>query len=127
MLGHHLGDRRETSQLAMMRGCDLWGRRGIAAIRPHWLDPTIMIVSPLLSWSQAEIQACAREHEVPFHHDVTNDDPTVSLRNRLRLSTQWMWDYPQFAESVRRDYAVIDEQIATRTAWIREHLQQRDT
>ena len=77
MTAHTADDQAETVLFRAARGS---GPRGLSAIRP--LRPPA-VVRPLLPFWRAELEAFAREREIPFRDDPTNRDPRWT-RNRLR-------------------------------------------
>ncbi len=74
---HTADDQAETVLFRAARGS---GPRGLSAIRP--LRPPA-VVRPLLPFRRAELEAFAREREIPFRDDPTNRDPRWT-RNRIR-------------------------------------------
>ncbi len=74
---HTADDQAETVLFRAARGS---GPRGLSAIRP--LRPPA-VVRPLLPFGRAELEAFAREREIPFRDDPTNRDPRWT-RNRIR-------------------------------------------
>lgn len=77
MTAHTADDQAETVLFRAARGS---GPRGLSAIRPRRLPA---VVRPLLPFRRAELEAFAREREIPFRDDPTNRDPRWT-RNRLR-------------------------------------------
>ena len=74
---HHRNDEAETVLFRIARGASLTGARGMQP-QCGWL------IRPFLTWTRAEIENYAWEHELAFCVDSTNAD-TEFTRNRLRL------------------------------------------
>lgn len=77
MTAHTADDQAETVLFRAARGS---GPRGLSAIRPRRAPA---IVRPLLPFWRADLEAFARDHDIPFRDDPTNRDPRWT-RNRLR-------------------------------------------
>lgn len=75
-MAHHRDDVIETYFLNHLRGMGLHGWTSIPPI-------TGSFIRPLLDVDREAILAYAKEHEVPFRNDASNDDPKY-LRNRVR-------------------------------------------
>lgn len=73
---HHKNDQAETVVFHLLRGTTVAGLRGIPPRRGD-------IIRPLLGLSRAEIEAYAREHEIPFCMDETNASE-CHTRNYIR-------------------------------------------
>ena len=84
--GHHADDRIETAFLNILRGC---GIDGIAAMPLRSGN----IIRPCLTISRQLLAEYCKVNDVPFRTDSTNKDPSVSKRNRVRLTL-----LPQLAE-----------------------------
>ncbi len=74
---HHADDNAEQVLMNVIRGS---GPAGLAGIPPMRED---RIIRPLIRVSRAAIEALAREKNLSFTFDYTNDD-TAFLRNRVR-------------------------------------------
>lgn len=74
---HHLDDQMETFFMNLFRGS---GTAGLGGIHPIKGD----LYRPLLSFRKEEIFRYARDHDLSFVTDETNQEPIYS-RNRLRL------------------------------------------
>ncbi len=74
---HHQDDVLETAILNLLRGT---GRKGLTSLenRQH-------IIRPLLHMSKQVIRDYARQHNLQWQEDVTNQDPKY-LRNYIRLN-----------------------------------------
>lgn len=84
LLGHNLTDRIEGTLLNLLRGCGLNGVLGMQTSSSHHLLSDIQLFRPLLHLSKPQIQSLCQQFQIPFFEDPSNDDPKVSLRNRLR-------------------------------------------
>jgi len=80
-LAHHADDQIETSLFNFLRGT---GAAGIAGMKPVSLRAGLEIIRPLLGVSRDEIAAYAREKDIPWREDASNQD-RAHQRNRLRL------------------------------------------
>lgn len=72
---HHQDDLLETAVINILRGT---GPRGLASLRSGGAK-----LRPLLKVAKAELLAYARQHNLDWHEDTTNDDPRY-LRNYIR-------------------------------------------
>lgn len=72
---HHEDDVLETAIMNLLRGT---GRKGLASLKS-----TDLILRPLLHVTKSEIKKYAREHNLKWREDVTNQD-TKYLRNYIR-------------------------------------------
>ncbi len=73
---HHLDDLSESVLLHLLRGS---GINGLVGIKP--LDGDLF--RPLLKLAKVDIVNYAKQNEIPFNEDVSNDD-TDFLRNKIR-------------------------------------------
>ncbi len=80
LLGHHRGDQAETVLFNLLRGCGVVGAAAIPVARQHG---RLRILRPLLDVSRQEIAAYARQHQLAWVDDESNDDSTLA-RNFLR-------------------------------------------
>lgn len=88
LTGHHLDDRIETTLLNMKRGTHINGILNMSVSEPHFLDPHIHIIRPLLAWRKEDILHYCQHHHLEYVNDPSNADPTVSERNDMRLLLQ---------------------------------------
>jgi tRNA(Ile)-lysidine synthase len=80
-LAHHADDAAETLMLRMLRGA---GIRGLAGMTPtRRIDARRRIVRPLLRFRRAELEAYAREQQLSWIEDESNQDRDFD-RNYLR-------------------------------------------
>lgn len=77
LTAHHLNDQIETFFINLLRGTGLKGLTGISEKRDN-------IVRPLLNFSKDEILAYARENQLKWREDSSNNK-TDYLRNKIRL------------------------------------------
>jgi len=75
--GHHADDQAETVLFRVLRGT---GPAGLAGIRPRTADG---VVRPLLDFWREELAGYARDHDIAWREDPTNESLGIS-RNRLR-------------------------------------------
>lgn len=69
---HHADDNAETMMLNLVRGTGLRGICGMTETDRLPYDGRLLMVRPLLRLSRSDIEAYAREHEVPWRLDRTN-------------------------------------------------------
>lgn len=79
MTAHHQDDNVESQLLHILRGSGLFGIIGMKII-----DQKQHLIRPLLKYTKADIHAYAKQHNVPYREDSTNQDTGFS-RNALRL------------------------------------------
>lgn len=82
--GHHLSDRIESTFLNLLRGCAIDGFMSMQKIQTNSHLIKWTIVRPLLSMSKTHIQDICNIHNIQYSYDKTNEDITVSKRNKLR-------------------------------------------
>ena len=82
VLAQHRDDQAETLLLRLLRGAGLRGLAAMASLRHH-AGARAKLVRPLLDVSRAEIEAYARNLELEWIEDESNDD-IVRARNFLR-------------------------------------------
>ena len=84
-LGHHLNDRVESTFLNLLRGSGINGFLNMHEIENHHLLPDdCKVCRPLLETAKSEILDICNEVWIPFFEDATNQDISVSKRNRVR-------------------------------------------
>lgn len=74
---HHLNDSLETFLINLSRGTGLDGLTGIPAVNDQ-------VIRPLLPFSRAEIEAYAKENDLQWREDSSNESDKY-LRNKIRL------------------------------------------
>ena len=116
-LGHHLNDRVESTLLNLMRGAWINGFLNMREVEKHHLLPDeCKVCRPLLNSTKSEILNICNEVWIPFFEDKTNQDVSVSKRNRVRnqilnpVSTYWTenWDENKFLESFAWIYKQLE-------------------
>ena len=116
-LGHHLNDRVESTLLNLMRGAWINGFLNMHKVENHHLLPDeCKVCRPLLETSKSEILNICNEAWIPFFEDKTNQDISVSKRNRVRnqilnpISTYWTgnWEENKFLESFAWIYKQLE-------------------
>lgn len=75
LTAHHKNDLLETAIINLLRGT---GWRGLSSLRS-----ANGIIRPLLQTPKSELQAYAKQHDIPWRYDSTNDDAAY-LRNYVR-------------------------------------------
>ena len=116
-LGHHLNDRVESTLLNLMRGAWINGFLNMRKVEKHHLLPDeCKVCRPLLETSKSEILNICNKAWIPFFEDKTNQDISVSKRNRVRnqilnpVSTYWTenWEENKFLESFAWIYKQLE-------------------
>ena len=116
-LGHHLNDRIESTLLNLMRGAWINGFLNMHEVESHHLLPDeCKVCRPLLKISKSEILSICNGTWIPFFEDKTNQDISVSKRNRVRnqilnpISTYWTenWEENKFLESFAWIYKQLE-------------------
>ena len=116
-LGHHLNDRIESTFLNLMRGAWINGFLNMREVENHHLLPDeCKVCRPLLETSKSEILNTCNEAWIPFFEDKTNQDVSVSRRNRVRnqvlnpVSMYWTenWEENKFLESCAWIYKQLE-------------------
>ena len=116
-LGHHLNDRIESTFLNLMRGAWINGFLNMCEVEKHHLLPDeCKVCRPLLKISKSEILSICNGTWIPFFEDKTNQDISVSKRNRVRnqilnpISTYWTenWEENKFLESFAWIYKQLE-------------------
>jgi len=79
-LAHHLDDQAETVCMRMLQGAGVAGCQGMLAYRQR---DGLNLWRPLLSVSRADIEAYLKANDIPWVHDVSNDDTSI-WRNKIR-------------------------------------------
>ena len=117
-LGHHLNDRIESTFLNLMRGAWINGFLNMHRVEEHHLLPDdCKVCRLLLETSKSEILNICNKVWIHFFEDKTNQDISVSRRNRVRnnivnpLSTYATenWEENKFLESFSWIYKQLDD------------------
>lgn len=91
LTAHHADDQAETLLLRLMRGA---GPRGLAAISSHRALGSGELYRPLLTFSRAELEAYANEHQLSWIEDESNSNDRYDrnfLRNQVMPLLQLRW------------------------------------
>lgn len=98
---HHNNDAIETFFINLIRGTGITGLHGI-------LPKNGNIIRPMLHFSRQEISQYAKQHNLTFHEDYTNNDTTI-LRNKIRhnLIPLLKEISPQIEQTMARNMANI--------------------
>ena len=108
-LAHNANDNAETVLMHILRGSGAKGATGIKHINGKYLRP-------ILDLTREQIEQYAKENNVPYVQDVTNDD-TKYTRNFIRhrvlpllteLNPQALQNILRFASNVERDDEYLD-------------------
>lgn len=108
-LAHHMGDNVETVLMHILRGSGAQGACGIRAQNGKY-------IRPLLDMTREQIEQYAKQYNVPFVHDYTNDE-TKYTRNFVRhnvlpllkqLNSNAEQNIARFAENISEDCDYLD-------------------
>ena len=96
---HHADDLAETFLMKLLRGGELSQLIGIAPCRS--MGQGRQLIRPLLSYSKQQLYDYAKQHQLTFFEDETNQDDDV-LRNRIRhhIIPQLKRENPRFLDHV---------------------------
>lgn len=108
MTAQHLDDQCETFLLALKRGS---GPAGLSAMGESSPFAGTQLIRPLLAQTREALEAWARQHELCWIEDESNQDDTYD-RNflRLRVTPLLQQRWPHFAQAVARSAALCAEQ-----------------
>ena len=108
MTAQHLDDQCETFLLALKRGSGPAGLSAMGEISPF---AGTQLIRPLLAQTREALEAWARQHELCWIEDESNQDDTYD-RNflRLRVTPLLQQRWPHFAQAVARSAALCAEQ-----------------
>lgn len=108
MTAQHLDDQCETFLLALKRGS---GPAGLSAMGESYPFAGTQLIRPLLAQTREALEAWARQHELCWIEDESNQDDTYD-RNflRLRVTPLLQQRWPHFAQAVARSAALCAEQ-----------------
>ncbi len=103
LTAHHLDDQVETFFINLIRGSGLNGLSGMPT-------STEKLARPLIHFKKEELYVFAKENQVPFREDVSNEDDKY-LRNKIRLNfiPQFQELNPNFTESLQESMSYISE------------------
>lgn len=99
LTAHHANDQAETILMKEIRGGDLKQLQGILPKRPFAQG---FLLRPLLNFSKAEILAYAKQHQIQYFEDETNQQDDI-LRNRIRhhIIPQFEQENPLFLQHMQ--------------------------
>ncbi|KAA0539382.1 tRNA lysidine(34) synthetase TilS [Citrobacter freundii] len=108
MTAQHLDDQCETFLLALKRGS---GPAGLSAMGESSPFAGTQLIRPLLAQTREALEAWARQHELCWIEDESNQDDTYD-RNflRLRVTPLLQQRWPHFAQATARSAALCAEQ-----------------
>lgn len=108
MTAQHLDDQCETFLLALKRGS---GPAGLSAMGESSPFGGTQLIRPLLAQTREALEAWARQHELCWIEDESNQDDAYD-RNflRLRVTPLLQQRWPHFAQAVARSAALCAEQ-----------------
>ncbi|MBI4579212.1 MAG: tRNA lysidine(34) synthetase TilS [Planctomycetes bacterium] len=118
VLAHHADDNVETVLQRIIRGTGLRGLAGIRDVRPIRQGSDIQLFRPLLAARRSEIEEYAKNQNVPFRVDASNQTAAFA-RNRVRnelLPTLRERFNPQVDDALTR----LCEQARALEAYLRE-------
>lgn len=86
ILGHNLSDRLETTLMNIERGAGANGIGNMQEIdhKEYLLESHYVILRPLLSFPKHYIMRYCEANNLQYFTDVSNADPNVSKRNKIR-------------------------------------------
>jgi len=115
--GHHLSDRIESTFLNILRGCAIDWFISMHRIEKNSHLIQWEIIRPLLKMWKEHIKNICDKHNIQYSNDDTNNDITISKRNRLRhtilkelkeLSHNSSSDNSSFENSMLEIYTAIE-------------------
>ncbi|WP_153753709.1 MULTISPECIES: tRNA lysidine(34) synthetase TilS [unclassified Citrobacter] len=108
MTAQHLDDQCETFLLALKRGS---GPAGLSAMGENSPFAGTQLIRPLLAQTREALETWARQYELCWIEDESNQDDTYD-RNflRLRVTPLLQQRWPHFAQAVARSAALCAEQ-----------------
>jgi len=86
LAAHHQDDQAETLLMQMLRGSGIAGLSGMDKFNyapALFGNPSLLMMRPLLNVSRSELELFARENDITYIEDESNDDARY-LRNALR-------------------------------------------
>jgi tRNA(Ile)-lysidine synthase len=109
--GHHLDDQIETFFMRALRGSGLTGLASIPRHRNLSRTNTCQILRPLLSIEKSQLIEYAKDHQLNWLEDESNQDSTLD-RNwwRNELLPQIWQHYPRQKQSLSRTISTIQHE-----------------
>ncbi|WP_292916884.1 tRNA lysidine(34) synthetase TilS [Nitrosomonas sp.] len=110
VLAQHLDDQAETLLLQLLRGAGIKGLSGMPLIRKQSAASTSQLLRPLLNVSREQIETYARQNQLDWIHDESNDDIAIN-RNFLRheIFPVLKKRYPSYAKTLLRTSRHLSE------------------
>jgi tRNA(Ile)-lysidine synthase len=115
--GHHKDDNAETIVHRLMRGT---GFKGLGGIKPERILNGTVFISPMLCVRRKEIEDYAKQNQLKWRQDHTNEDCTIT-RNKIRhlllgelkktYKGELADDLEMLSEKCRRLYEKIERQV----------------
>jgi tRNA(Ile)-lysidine synthase len=100
VLGHHLDDQIETFMMNVLRGS---GLDGLSVMSMMKMQMGMMICRPLLNISRSEIESYAKQHQIDWIEDESNQNIRFArnyLRHEVLPKIQEYW--PQYRKSMQK-------------------------
>lgn len=110
VLGQHQDDQAETLLLALKRGS---GPAGLAGMPASTVKEGVALLRPMLSIPRTEIESAARNSQLDWIEDESNDDSRFDrnfLRNEVVPALVHRW--PEFGDAVSKSAELLQEQNA---------------
>lgn len=103
ILAQHQDDQAETVLLQLLRGAGVKGLSAMPVMRKQTAKTAPAILRPLLGFSRSAIENYARQHQLNWIHDESNDSMTFD-RNFLRheILPVLSQRYPNYAKTLQR-------------------------
>lgn len=122
LLGQHGDDQVETLLLQLFRGA---GPRGLAAMAVDKPSESYRLLRPFLKLKQTDIENYARQHDLKWVHDDSNDDVHFE-RNFLRhtILPKLNHRYPALLETISRSARLCAEQEEMLADYLQQDLTQ---
>jgi tRNA(Ile)-lysidine synthase len=110
VLAQHLDDQAETLLLQLFRGAGVKGLSAMPVIRKQHANTAPQILRPLLQAPRSQIEAYAKQNELNWIHDESNDS-TVYNRNFLRhkILPLLKEKYPNYPKTLLRTSQHLSE------------------
>lgn len=83
VLAHHQDDQHELFWIRLLRGASIQGLAGMLPMAPSPVDPSLIMLRPLLSFSKTQILQYLKYRGLKYREDSSNQS-LKPLRNRIR-------------------------------------------
>lgn len=100
LLAHHADDQAETILFRLLRGA---GAKGLSGMRQSSKLDQITLLRPLLNFTKAELIAYAKQHNLQWLQDPSNQDETIDrnyIRQQIMPMLQQRW--PAAVQNINR-------------------------